>query len=128
MIDLDFEPKDFALEIAGTKLEFPERENPNEPPDPLEPLPPLPAFFIPAIPNFDTFQIESHNAGSVTEEAYYDFMVKTADEAFWSITEGNLCSFTDGYYRYSFIISDTPKPDQTGWSLLRTNFIEAIYV
>jgi hypothetical protein len=119
---LDIEPKDFALEIAGSTLDFAERPNP----DPLEP--PFPAFSIPSLPNFSTFHIESHNAGTVTEEAYFDFMIKTADEVTFGIQEGWSCSFTDGFYTYFFVLIDSPQPDGTGWSLLKANFIEKQYV
>jgi hypothetical protein len=122
MLNLDFEPKDFALKIAGTYLEFPERVNP----DPLGL--PFPAFSIPSVPNFDMFHVEAHNAGTITEEAYFDFMVKSSDEVFWHISEGDLCSCKDKSYIYSFIISDSPKPDMTGWSILRVNYIGKAYV
>lgn len=119
---LNVEPIDFALEIAGTYLSFPRRDNP----DPLGL--PLPAFSIPSVPNFDMFHVEAHNAGTITEEAYFDFMVKSTDGVFWNIVEGNLCSCADETYIYSFIISDSPKPDMTGWSILRVNYLGKSYV
>ena len=119
---LDIEPIDFALEIAGTDLNFPERPNP----DPLEAQ--FPAFTIPSVPNFTTFQIESHNAGTTTEEAYFDFMVRTMDEVGYGIDEGWECSFTDGFYVYLFILIDSPQPDGTGWSILKANYIGKVNV
>lgn len=119
---LDKEPKDFALDIAGTDLLFAERPNP----DPL--LPPLPAFTLRSVPNFDMFHVESHNAGTITEEAYFSFMVQTTEEVAQQVVEGMLCSCTDGSYIYSFVLIDSPKPDMTGWSILRVNFLEKQYV
>ena len=112
---LDVEPKDFALEIAGTDLIFEARgENP--------------AFTLRSLPNFDTFHVESHNAGTVTEEAYFSFLVKTADEVANELTEDFLCSFTEGFYSYSFILNDNPQPDMVGWSVLKANYLGKAYV
>jgi hypothetical protein len=119
---LDVEPIDRALEIAGTDLIFEERPNP----DTLGL--PFPAFTIPSLPNFDVFAVEAHNAGTITQEAYFSFMVKTEDETTNQIQEGWKCSFTDGYYIYSFILNDFPQPDMTGWSILKTNYIGKEYV
>lgn len=119
---LDIEPKDFALEIGGTDLVFAERPNP-------VPLGlPIPAFTLRSLPNFDVFAVEAHNAGTITQEAYFDFMVKTADEVANEITEGFLCSFTDDFYTYSFILTDSPQPDMTGWSILKANYLGKEYV
>ena len=112
---LDVEPKDFALEIGGTDLIFETRgENP--------------AFTLRSLPNFDIFNVEAHNAGTVIEEAYFSFMVKTTDEVTNEITEGFLCFFTDSSYTYSFILSDNPQPDMTGWSILKANYLGKEYV
>ena len=119
---LAVEPKDFALEVGGTDLTFAERPNP-------VPLGlPIPAFTLRSLPNFDTFHIESHNAGTVTEEAYFSFMVKTVDEVANEITEGFLCSLTDDFYIYSFVLNDSPQPDMTGWSILKANYLGKEYV
>ena len=107
---LDIEPKDFALELAGTTLDFDAAGG-------------LPAFSIPSLPNFDTFNIETQGAGTIAEEAYFSFMIKTADEVSYNILEGNYCSFTDLFYTYSFILIDNPQPDMTGWSTLKVNYL-----
>ena len=107
---LDIEPKDFALEIAGTTLTFAEKS-------------PRLEFSIPSLPNFETFHVEAHNAGTVIEEAYFTFMVKSSDELANAIAEGDLCSFSDSGYTFSFQLTDSPQPDMTGWSILKTNYL-----
>ena len=107
---LDVEPKTFALEIAGTDLT-------------VTPTAPDPPYVIKSLPNFDTFQVEAHNAGTVISEAYFSFLILTEDETSHGLTEGNLCSFTDGFYTYSFQLSDSPQPDMTGWSVIKTQYL-----
>lgn len=111
---LDVEPKVFALEIAGTTLTF----------APVD----LPTFSIQSLPNFDMFQVEAHNAGTVISEAYFSFLVLTEDETTYHLSEGDLCSFTDGFYTYSFQLSDSPHPDMTGWSELKTQYLGKAHV
>jgi hypothetical protein len=112
---LDVEPKDFALILGGTDLIFEARDS-------------TPAFTISSLPNFDVFAVEAHNAGTITQEAYFSFMVKTSDEVTHKIDEGFLCSLTDGFYIYTFILIDSPQPDMTGWSILKTNYLGKTYV
>lgn len=112
---LAVEPKTFALEIAGTDLT-------------VTPSASALPYVIKSLPNFDLFQVEAHNAGTVIQEAYFSFLVLTADETTNSLTEGDLCSFTDGFYTYSFQLSDAPQPDMTGWSVIKTQYLGKDYV
>ena len=112
---LDVEPKDFALEIAGTPLSF-------------EATILRAAFSISSLPNFDIFQVEAHNAGTVIAEAYFTFMVKSSDELANAIVDGDRCSFIDSGRTFSFQLIDSPQPDMTGWSILKVNYLGKVRV
>lgn len=88
----------------------------------------LAAHEILAIPEFETFHVESHNQGNIIEEIYYDFLIASIDVKNYLIDSDFTLVFSEGVYNYSFIVVDHPLPDMTGISKIKCNFIGKDYV